>query len=104
MSKSIFQMWLNEFEDNEFIARELFLKTNKEEEVIYVKDQELFKFNLPLFYNIFDDFDSIVNVYNKYKLEGMDYDQVKLIYAIITNRHRIQMIEDSYGIISEKLC
>jgi hypothetical protein len=31
-------------------------------------------------------------MYNKYRLEGMEYDEVKLIHAVIINKHKIQII------------
>lgn len=69
-----------------------------------MKDSELFKYNTPLFHNIFDDFGTIVDTYNKYRLKGMDFDQVKLFHSIITTKQKVQIIEDSYNVISEQLC
>ena len=47
---------------------------------------------MPLYQNIFDDFDSIMEVYNKYHLEDIDYDQAKMICTIINSSNRVQLI------------
>lgn len=59
---------------------------------------------MPLFHNIFDDFDSIVQVYQKYNLKDMDFDQVKLIHTIINSKQKVHLIEDAHDIIGSKLC
>jgi hypothetical protein len=34
----------------------------------------------------------------------MDFDQAKIFHSIITTKQKVQMIEDSYNVISEQLC
>lgn len=96
-------MALNEYEDDHFIAKELFLKSNREEEVKEVSDRDLFQYDVPLFQNIFDDFEAVLDVCRKYGLAELDYDQVKLIHTVIVSKQRVQIIEDAHDLIANKL-
>lgn len=92
MSKSISRVSLNEYEDDEFIARELFLRSKEKYQSKEVSDADLFKYDVPLFQNIFDDFDAVLEMYQKYNLKDLDYDQVKLINNVITSNQRVQLV------------
>lgn len=45
-----------------------------------------------------------MDIYNKYKLVGFDYDQVKIIHDVLLNNKKVQIIEDAHSLVSQKLC
>jgi hypothetical protein len=101
ISKSIYHKWLNEYEDNHYLARLLQQDTDTEGPI--GEPRQICQCNTPNFSNVFDDFDEVIETYTKHKLIEADYNEVKLIHAIITNQNQIQVIEDSHSILTDHL-